>query len=73
MAVELEIYTGKIKYKNVDFEFVFNGDELRLIPPLDKKEEVYMEWIMAPMENGTRTMGRPLKMESSCLYRKTKF
>lgn len=70
MAIELEIYTGKIKYKDVDFEFVFNGDELRLIPPLDKKEEVYMEWIMAPMENGIHTMGKPLKMESPYLIGK---
>ena len=27
---------------DVDFEFVFDGDVLRLIPPFDKKEEIYM-------------------------------
>lgn len=40
MATEMDIYTGKIKYRDVDFEFVFDGAELRLVPPLEKKEEI---------------------------------
>lgn len=67
MATEMDIYTGKIKYRDVDFEFVFDGAELRLVPPLEKKEEIHMEWIMTPMGNGGYTMGEPLKMESSYL------
>ena len=31
MAAEMDIYTGKIKYRDVDFEFVFDGAELRLV------------------------------------------
>lgn len=70
MATEMDIYTGKIKYRDVDFEFVFDGAELRLVPPLEKKEEIHMEWIMTPMGNGGYTMGEPLKMESSYLVGK---
>ena len=38
MGTELNIYTGQVKYRDVDFGFVFDGDVLRLIPPFDKKE-----------------------------------
>ena len=38
MATEMDIYTGKIKYRDVDFEFVFDGSELRLFHTLEKKE-----------------------------------
>jgi hypothetical protein len=41
MATELNIYTGQIKYRDIDFLFVFDENELRLIPPRDKKREVY--------------------------------
>ena len=39
MATEMDIYTGKIKYRDVDFEFVFDGAELRLVPHLKKKRK----------------------------------
>lgn len=40
MATELDIYTGKLNYKNIEFDFVFDKEELRLIPPTDKRTEV---------------------------------
>lgn len=67
---KLDIYTGQIKYRDIDFEFVFDGDELRLIPPRNKREEIHREWIMTPMGNGIYTMGEPLKMESPYLVGK---
>lgn len=40
MALELESYTGMLTYKDVDFSFMFDGEVLRLIPPLKKSSEV---------------------------------
>ena len=33
MALEFELYTGKLKFKDIEFTFVFDKKELRLIPP----------------------------------------
>ena len=46
MAANLSIYTGQLKYKDIDFAFVFSGEELRLIPPEDKRQELRMNQIM---------------------------
>lgn len=37
MAFESQTYSGVCKYRGIDFTFVFDGDELRLVPPADKK------------------------------------
>ena len=42
MAEELKLYTGNLRYKNIDFTFVFDKTELRMIPPKDKEYEI--EW-----------------------------
>lgn len=42
MAEELELYTGNLRYKDIDFTFVFDKAELRMIPPKDKEYEI--EW-----------------------------
>ena len=67
MAVELTTYTGKIQYRNVNFTFMFDGQELRLIPPDDKKHEIEMEWLMTPIGNGAYTFGNSLKMDEPFL------
>lgn len=59
METDLEIYTGKLKYKDIDFSFVFDCTELRLIPPNDKKQRILKEWIMTPLANGAYTIGDP--------------
>lgn len=64
MAIELTTYTGKLQYRNVDFSFVFDGQELRLIPPDNKKHEIEMEWLMTPIGNGVYTLGSRLKWTS---------
>lgn len=37
MSAELEIDTGTLVYRAIEFSFVFNREELRLIPPKDIK------------------------------------
>ena len=37
---ELNVYSGKLNYKDIVFDFVFDKQDLRLIPPSDKNEEV---------------------------------
>ena len=37
---ELNVYSGKVNYKEICFDFVYDKQELRLIPPSDKNEEV---------------------------------
>lgn len=61
--MELEIYTGQLTYKDIDFMFAFDGKELCLIPPKTEKEKIHQEWIMKPIGKGVYTMGEPLKME----------
>ena len=59
---ELNVYSGKLNYKNMCFDFVYDNQELRLIPPLDKKEEV-KHWRMQELSQGWYTMDAPLTME----------
>jgi len=59
---ELNVYSGKVKYKDIYFDFVYDEKELRLIPPSDKKEEV-IHWRMHEFSKGCFTMGDPLTME----------
>ena len=69
MAVELDVYTGTLTYKQIEFSFVFDGEELRLIPPKDKHHEVHM-WFMKPLGNGAYTFGDPLYVEDDYLIGK---
>lgn len=69
MAVELKIYSGKLSYKDISFDYVFDGEELRLIPPTDQKEDVRFSILMKPMDNGVYTMASP-SMEETYLIGK---
>lgn len=40
MALELEVCTGILTYRDVEFSYMFDGEELRLIPPKEKCWEV---------------------------------
>ena len=53
-------YTGKIKYKDIDFTFVFVGSELRLIPPADKESEIQWKWKMTSIGKGAYTFADPI-------------
>lgn len=52
MATDLAIYTGKLGYKGIEFDFVFDKEELRLIPPADKSNEVRFGIIMKKIGDG---------------------
>lgn len=55
--------SGKLEYRNIEFVFIFDGEELRLIPPKEKVHEIEFEWIMTPLGNGAYTMGNSLKID----------
>ena len=63
---ELNVYSGKVNYKDICFDFVYDNQELRLIPPSDKKEEV-RHWRMQEVFKGCYTMGEPIIMEAPYL------
>ena len=44
MASELDLYTGYLKYKGIDFVFTFYKHELRLIPPENMANKIFWEW-----------------------------
>lgn len=67
MADDFSVYTGKLKYRGIDFTFVFNGEELRLIPPDNKVNEIQMEWLMKLIGEGLYIQGDPLYMEEPYL------
>lgn len=64
--LELDTYTGQLNYKDILFTFVFDGSELRLIPPADKSSEIEFNWILTPIGEGTYTSASP-QMESPFL------
>ena len=39
------LYTGQLTYKEIEFTFVFDRKELRLIPPKDNKQEIEEQWL----------------------------
>ena len=71
MAVDLEMYTGKISYREIEFSFVFDKEELRLIPPIEKSREVEM-WFMQKLSGSEAyTLGNPVYIEVPALTGKT--
>ena len=60
MAEELDLYTGTLLYKDINFTFAFDRSELRLIPPKDKEHEIEWEWGRKPPGNGAYTWGEPI-------------
>lgn len=69
MLEEKNLLTGQLKYRDMDFAFVFNGEELRMIPSCDKKEEIDYEWFKAQLCMGVY-MDEQSKMKESYLIGK---
>lgn len=67
MTFEYHTYSGVCTYKDIDFTFVLDGDELRLIPPVDKRDTIRMDWIMIPLAKGVYTMGDPMTIDEPYL------
>lgn len=59
--------TGTITYKNIDFTFVFDHNELRLIPPTEKRDFIHFNWLMKEIKPGMYANGDPLEMEERYL------
>ena len=56
-------YTGKLKYKDIDFTFIFTNEELRLIPPVDKESIIIHQWRMKAIGEGTYTFANPMPVD----------
>ncbi len=67
--MELNLYTGALIYKGIEFSFTFDNEELRLIPPKDKRWEVE-HWFMKEIATGTYTFGEPVYVEDDFLIGK---
>ena len=61
------LYTGQLVYKDIDFTFVFDGFELRLIPPKDKRNDIYFNWLMIPTTENTYVPNNLILEESFLL------
>lgn len=67
MVEELTFYTGALQYRDIDFKFAFDKDELRLIPPKEKEHEIEWEWGRRSLGNGVYTWGGPLSVGANFL------
>lgn len=63
---ELDIYTGTLIYKEIEFSFTFDKEQLRLIPPKNKRQEVHL-WFMKSLSKGVYTFGNPVYIEDDYL------
>ena len=61
--LETDIYTGTLTYRDVNFAFVFDKQELRLVPPSDKSREVDL-WFLKALSGGAYTIGDPIYVEA---------
>lgn len=60
--METKIYTGTLSYNGVDFTFVFDKNELRLIPPSEKSRAVD-HWFLKELGGGVYTFGDSIYAE----------
>lgn len=58
------LFTGQLTYKEIEFTFVFDGEELRLIPPKDKKQEIKEKWLHTQPKQGIYIPNTPMMEES---------
>ena len=58
-----DVLTGKINYRGIAFTFVFTDDELRLMPPEDKKSVIEIEWKLKPIRTGVYTFADPTPVD----------
>lgn len=67
---EFKIFTGKLKYRDIDFTFVFDKRDLRLIPPDEKRREIRMKWWLKEKEKGRFVPAEPIIVEEEYLVGK---
>ena len=62
-----EIYTGVLRYKDDDYQFVFSDTKLRLIPCSEKQRSSMWKFGMKEITKGTYTQDEPPRMEEDIL------
>ena len=67
MPNSIDIFTGNLCYRDIDFTFVFSKKELRLIPPSERVFEIEHEWFMQKIGEGIYDGGVQPQMEESYL------
>lgn len=65
MNNQLTLYTGIINYKEIEFSFAFDMNELRLIPPQEKRHVVEWDWGMKQIGEGAFTFADPIPVEET--------
>lgn len=63
-------YTGKLKYKDIDFTFVFADAELRLIPPADQVSVIEWQWKMKSIGYSAYTNADPIPVDEKYIIAK---
>ena len=64
---DFDLYTGKITYRDIDFTFAFDKEELRLIPPDDKRKVINWDWKMKKLATGAFVFADPIPVEEPFL------
>lgn len=67
MAGELNLYTGTLLYRDINFTFAFDRKELRLIPPEDKAHIVEWDWQLKEIRPGVSTFADSIPVEEPFL------
>ena len=62
-----EIYTGKLRYKDDDYQFVFSGAQLRLIPLCEEMHLSMWKFEMKEITKGTYTWSEPQQIDEDVL------
>ena len=62
-----EIYTGVLRYKDDDYQFVFSDTKLRLIPCSEEQRSSMWKFGMKEITKGTYTQDEPPRMEEDIL------
>ncbi len=59
----LTMYTGNLRFRDVDYSFSFDGQELRLIPPEKKKFSILQNLTMTEVSPGMYIQSNPTPIE----------
>ena len=60
-------YTGRITYRDIEFDFSFDGDNLKLIPPDDRKTEIMWDWGIESIALGVKKGPQSLYLDQTFL------
>lgn len=67
MVEDLELYTGTLQYRGIEFTFAFDKVELRLIPPKEKRHLIEHEWKWKAIGHGAYVPADPIPVDTGYL------